>query len=118
MKALLVLSAYLSPLVSRTNFANGMSVFLVFAVWFPFLGTVVLLISWWHLPLHPLCWLAVAGLAFWFGAYAKRFAQAHRAEILARSRTRPWPKTRAAALFVFSFLLFAGLLKIAAWMNG
>ena len=118
MKALLVLSAYLSPLVDKSNFANGMSVFLVLAVWWPFLGTFVLLVSWWHLPTHPLFWLAMAGLAFWFGAYAKRFAQAHKAVIVALSQTRPWPRTSAAAVFILSILLSAGLLKTAAWING
>lgn len=54
MNALLMLSAYLSPLVYRPNFANGMSVFLVVAFWPPFLGAVVLLVSWLHIPTHPL----------------------------------------------------------------
>ena len=118
MNALLVLSAYISPLVHRPNFANGMSVFLVVAVWPPFLGAVVLLASALHLPTHPLFWLFVAGLALWFGHYAKRFARTHQGRLVALSHTRPWPRTRARALFVFSFLLFGGLLKTAAWIDG
>ena len=118
MNALLMLSAYLSPLVYRPNFANGMSVFLVVAVWPPFLGAVVLLVSGLHIPTHPLLWVFVAGLAFWFGHYAKRFARTHQATIVALAQTRPWPRTRAMALFMLSFLLFVGLLKTAAWIDG
>ena len=33
---------------------------------------------------HPLFWLVVAWLALWFGYYAKRFAETHKAEIVAR----------------------------------
>jgi len=84
MNALLVLSAYLLPLVYRPNFTNGMSVFLVVAIGWPNFGDVVLLVSWLHIPTHPLFWLVVAGLALWFGYYAKRFAETHKAEIVAR----------------------------------
>ena len=116
--ALLVLPTYLSPLVYRPNFANGMSVFLVMAVWPPLLGAAVLLVSGLNIPTHPLFWGFVAGLAFWFGHYAKGFARTHQATILALSQTRPWPRMRAVALFVLSFLLFTGLLKTAAWIDG
>jgi hypothetical protein len=119
MKALLRLSAYLAPLVDRSNFAHGMSVFLVIGVGAPLFGALVTLAILLHLPLQPLFLLVVAlGLALWFGKYTKRFAQTHQAEIVARSQTRPWPRMRAVAFFVCSFLLFIGLPKMAVWIAG
>uniref|UniRef100_UPI003CEE10FD hypothetical protein n=1 Tax=Hymenobacter sp. B1770 TaxID=1718788 RepID=UPI003CEE10FD len=116
MNALLVLSSYLSPLVYRFNFAGGMSVFLLYAVGWPSLGAVVLLVTCLHIPTHPLFWLALAGLAFWFAAYAKRFAQIHKAAVIARSYARSWPRMRAVAILILVFLLFGALLKTARWI--
>jgi hypothetical protein len=119
MKTLLRLSAYLAPLVDRSNFAYGMSVFLVIGVGAPLFGALVALAVLLHLPMHPLFLLVVAlGLALWFGEYAKRFAQTHKAEIVEHSQTRPWPRMSAVAFFVCSFLLFVGLLKMAVWLAG
>jgi hypothetical protein len=95
-----------------------MSVFLLGVVGPPLLGALIVLLSLLHVPTHPLFWLVVAGLALWFAEYAKRFVQAHKAEIVVRSQTRSWPRMSAVALFVLSFLLFAGLVKTAAWIDG
>ena len=118
MKALLVLSAYLAPLADRRTFASGTSIFLLLTVGPPLFGALVVLLAWLRIPTHPVFWLLVAGLSFWFGEFTQRFVRAHQAEIVARSQTRPWPRTSAAALLAGAFLLFAGLAETAGWLNG
>jgi hypothetical protein len=120
MNVLLILSAYLSTLVYKPNFANGTSVLLLMTIGPSLLGSLMVILALVDISLHPypFFWILLLGLAFWFGDYAKRFAQAHKTEIVARSQTLPWPRISAGALFVFAFLLFAGLVKTAAWIDG